>query len=147
MTVKKIKTVPKKPMSEKQFQQFLLEAFRDDPNINLFRRNVGGMTGAGGKYVQFGEPGMSDIWGIVHEHRCPLCNRLLEGTHLELELKTETGQLTDEQERWLRFVAKKNGIAMVLRPVASDPVGLRQRVCRLIERMKCSQCVEKQRKP
>ena len=69
------KTAKPKLMSESTFQEELLKAFEHDDDIKIFRHNVGGMTGASGKYVQFGKKGQSDIYGIVREYRCPFCNR------------------------------------------------------------------------
>ena len=130
-------------MSESQFQKEILKAFKNDENVKIFRRNVGGMPGQSGGYVQFGEKGMSDLWGWVVACRCPNCNRLQEGFHFEIELKSADGKLTVEQKKWIDFVAKNNGIAIVLRPVETDPVGLRERICRLLNRQLCPKCYEK----
>jgi len=135
----------KKLMSESVFQKHILKAFKDDPNIKVFRRNIGGMKDDKGQFVRFGETGQSDLYGWVVEHRCSFCNRLQEGTHFEIELKSASGKLTPAQEKWLKMVAANNGIAIVLRPIESDPVGLRDRICRLLERHLCPKCVEQRR--
>ena len=138
-----IKKAPKKKlMSENQFQKEILKAFKDDPNIKIFRRNIGGMTKENGDYVRYGEAGQSDLWGWIVKHRCPFCNRLQEGTHFEIELKSENGKLTPKQINWINFVAANNGIAIVLYPIATDPVGLRERICRLLEKSLCPKCDE-----
>ena len=134
------RTLKPKPMSESQFQKEILKAFKDDPNIKIFRRNIGGTKKENGDYVRYGEAGQSDLYGWIVEHRCPFCNRLQEGTHFEIELKSADGKLTDKQKNWLEMVARNNGIAIVLRPIESDPVGLRERICRLLERQRCATC-------
>ena len=97
-----------KLMTESQFQKEILTAFKNDANIKIFRRNVGGMPSQSGGYVQFGDKGMSDLWGWVVEHRCPRCNRLQEGTHFEIELKSVEGKLTVEQKNcWASVLALK----------------------------------------
>ena len=141
----KKKAVKKKLMSESQFQKEILKAFKDDDNIKIFRRNVGGMRDDNGQFVRFGEAGQSDLYGWIVQHWCPFCNRCCEGTHFEIELKSADGTLTPEQEKWLKMVAANNGIAIVLRPIEGDPVGLRDRICRLLERHLCPKCVEQRR--
>lgn len=71
---------PKKPKvgaTEKQVTEQVLEAAAM-LGIELKRRNVGGMTGAGGRYVAFAEPGDADYYAT-----------LPGGIHLDLELKRE----------------------------------------------------------
>ena len=137
------KATKKKLMSESEFQRHVLAAFKDDPNIKIFRRNVGGMKDDNGDYVRFGEAGQSDLWGWIVAYRCPSCNRLLEGIHFEIELKSGNGKLTEKQKNWLLFVAKNNGIAIELRPIETDPVGLYRRICQLLYRSACSVCCSK----
>ena len=91
-------------------------------------------------FIRFAEAGQSDLWGRIVQHWCPVCNRLQEGKHFEIELKSAKGKLTPEQEQWIGFVNANNGVAIVLRPIESDPVGLRQRICRLFERALCPRC-------
>ena len=133
----------KQLMSESEFQRHVLAAFKDDPNITIHRRNVGGIKKEDDSYVRFGEAGQSDLWGIISEYRCPFCNRPQEGVHFEIELKSATGKLTAKQEQWINTVKAYNGIAIVLRPIESDPVGLRGRICELLYRHLCPKCVEK----
>ena len=101
-------------MSESVFQREILKAFKDDPNIKVFRRNVGGMEDKEGQFVRFGETGQSDLYGWVVEHRCSFCNRLQEGTHFEIELKSASGKLTPAQEKWLKMVAANNGMEFLI---------------------------------
>ena len=134
-----------KLMSESVFQKEILKAFKDDPNIKMFRRNCGGMEKEDGKYVKFGEAGQSDLWGWIVTCYCPFCNRRCDGVHFEIELKSAKGILTTRQEKWIDFVMQNNGIAIVLRPIESDPVGLRKRICELLERHLCPKCVEQRK--
>jgi len=140
------KAVKPKLMSESDFQKAILNAFKDDDNIKMFRRNVGAArtVQSNGKkgFIRFAEAGQSDLWGWIVQYMCPFCNRKCEGTHFEIELKSADGKLTPAQEDWLVMVAESNGIALVLRPIESDPVGLRQRVCTLLERRLCPKCYE-----
>jgi hypothetical protein len=136
-------------MRETEFQKWILQAFEGDRNIKLFRRNVGAVrteksNGRKG-FVRFAEAGQSDLWGWIVECRCPFCNSVQYGLHFEIEVKSEDGKLTDKQKEWLEMVAQNNGIAIVLRPIATDPVGLRERICRLLERQLCPKCVEKKK--
>jgi len=130
----------KKLMSESQFQKEILKAFKDDPNIKIFRRNIGGTKKENGSYVRYGQTGQSDLYGWIVEHRCPFCNRLQEGTHFEIELKSADGKLTDKQKEWLEMAARNNAIALLLRPIESDPMRLRERIVRLLERELCPTC-------
>ena len=127
-------------MSESQFMKEILKAFKDDDNVKIFRRNCGGMKDKNGQYVKFGEAGQADLWGIIASYRCYFCNRLCQGVHFEIELKSEKGELTDKQVEWLQMVGEYNGIALVLRPIETDPVNLRSRIWRLLERKLCPTC-------
>jgi len=137
------KTPKVKLMSESAFMKEILKAFKDDDNVLLRRQNVGGMENKNGDYVKFGEVGQSDLWGIIKSHRCHFCNRLSQGIYLAIELKSEKGALSPAQELWLDMVNEYNGIYLVLRPIETDPIGLRGRIWRLIERKLCPTCFEK----
>ena len=110
------KATKKKLMGESEFQREILKAFKDDPNITFYRRNVGGMENKNGDYVCFGEAGQSDIWGIIAVYRCPFCNRPQEGVHVEIELKSATGTLTAKQKKWIETVKAYFRFACFLSP-------------------------------
>jgi transcription elongation factor Elf1 len=131
-------------MTEHEFQKHILQAFDGHPNIMLYRRNTGAATIANpnGKkrFIRFSEAGQSDIWGVIKAYRCPFCNKVQYGVHLEIELKVGKNKMTERQREWLQQIDRFNGIAMELRPSENDPVGLRERICRLIERFRCPEC-------
>jgi len=135
-----------KLMGESTFQKWILDAFDGDVNVKMFRRNIGGLQKENGKFVRFGQTGQADIWGWIVEHRCPFCNKVQFGTHFEIEVKAENGKPTKAQLVWLKMVAENNGIAILLYPVKNDPIGLRERILRMLVGQNCPQCVEKQRK-
>ena len=106
-------------ISEAEFLHMILDTFKDDRNILMFRRNVGGCKikneSGNERYVRFGQPGMSDIEGIVKEYRCSFCNRLQHGVHFELEVKGTDGKLSSHQEKWLKHISEFNGILNILK--------------------------------
>ena len=135
-------------MKESEFQKWILQAFNGDRNIKMFRRNVGAVRTeqSNGKkgFIRFAEAGQSDLWGWIDEHRCPFCNRRLFGTHFEIEVKNEKGKLTNAQRDWLEFVAEHCGIALEVHPEPNDPIGLRERILKMLIGQKCPVCVEKE---
>ena len=113
----------------------------------MFRRNVGAIRTerSNGKkgFIRFAEAGQSDLYGWIVEHRCPSCNRVQWATHFEIEVKSENGKPTKTQLEWLAMVARNNGIAVLVYPEPSDPVGLHERILKLLVEQKCPDCVEK----
>jgi hypothetical protein len=73
------------------------------PECRAWRQNVGGTAfyGVDGKryWVQFGQPGMSDISGILH------------GLRLEIEVKAPGNEPSDLQQAWLKFIRDRGGVA------------------------------------
>jgi predicted Zn-ribbon and HTH transcriptional regulator len=65
------------------------------------------------------------------------------GTHFEIEVKSDKGKPTAAQLAWLNRVAKNNGIAVLIHPERNDPIGLRERVLKMLIGQKCPQCVSK----
>ena len=135
-------------MKESTFQKCILDAFAHDRNVKMFRRNVGGMKDQKGQFVRFGQAGQSDLYGWIVEHRCPFCNRPQWGTYFAIEVKGldkngKPGKLTQAQADYLEMVSNTNGIAIVAYPEANDPIGLRERIYKLLVGSKCPQCVEK----
>jgi len=132
---------PKIPESE--FQRAILAAFDGDENIKMYRRNIGGMTDKNKQFIKFGQAGQSDLWGFIKELRCPFCNRADYGVHFEIEVKSSNGKVSEEQKQWIEFVKKNNGIAFVLYPEPNDPIGLRNRILKMLTGLQCPQCVER----
>ena len=140
-------TCIKSKYTEREFQRDILDAFEYDPNVFMWRRNVGAVRTerSNGKkgFIRFAEAGQSDIWGIIKEHRCPFCNRLRTGTHFEIEVKSDKGKLTPAQCEWIGMVKKSNGIAIVVYPDAYDPIGLQERIYEMLTNQKCPECIAK----
>ena len=130
----------KSTIKEKDLLKWLLDSFRDHPNILLKRRNVGAHKTEDGRFIRFGEKGQADIWGIVREHTCSKCKRLCQGTHLEIELKGSDGMPTELQIKWLNQVAEYNAIPILLFAEADDPINLQKRVEETIYSTKCPIC-------
>jgi hypothetical protein len=141
---KAVKT-PKKPvfwMSEKVFLKYVKDAFEFDDNLQLHRRNVGATKTEGGRFIRFGEPGQSDLFGTIAVWRCPYCGRKREGVTVEIEVKGidkngKRGTLSAAQKKWQITVKANNGVAITVYPFETDPIGLWQRIWRLIERELC----------
>ena len=135
---------PIKPaMPESEFQKHILAAFDGDRNIKMFRRNIGGLTKENGQFIRFGQAGQSDLYGWIVEHRCPFCNRVQYATHFEIEVKSDKGTPTAAQLAWLNMVAENNGIAILIHPEKNDPIGLRERILKMMLGQKCPQCESK----
>ena len=130
-------------MLESEFQKLVLQAFKNDPEILLWRRNVGAHKTDDGRFLKFGQKGQSDLEGIVKQYRCRTCNGLQSGVHMEIELKTGKNKPTEAQIEWLNTVADYNAIAMVLYPEETDPIGLRDRIINTIYRIQCPVCYRK----
>jgi hypothetical protein len=130
-------------MKEQELQKYILDIFKNDPDIKLWRRNVGAVVTDHKKFIRFGIAGMSDLEGIIKELKCPQCGMINYGVHIEMELKGDGGKLSAHQKNWLEDTARYNGIAIVIYPAPDDPIGLRERVCRLLTNTKCPECYRK----
>ena len=144
------KTTKKKvfTMSEKVFVKYIKDAFEYDDQLKLHRRNVGAGKARSGRFMRFGEPGQSDLFGIIAKWKCPFCQQQREGVSVEIEVKGigkdgKRGKPTAAQLKWLDTVEKNNGIALLLYPVETDPIGLNTRIWRLIDRKMCPTCFER----
>lgn len=85
-------------MSETSYVKPLIEALEARGLGLYWRRNVGGRG-----RLRFGKKGQSDIWGIASD-----------GTHVELELKADGGEVSSEQAAWIETVRRQGGVALVL---------------------------------
>lgn len=88
----------------------------------VWRNNTGAAvyTNAAGKrrLVRYGEPGVSDILGV-----------LPGGRMLAVECKTDSGRLSDAQEAFLARVRQAGGLALVVRSVTELQALLREAGC------------------
>lgn len=117
-------------------------------NVRVWRRNTGAVTadyGSRRRFVRFGEPGMSDLFGIIRRMTCPECGRVTRtGVHLEIECKRYGGRLTAEQKRYLEDTRRMGGVAVVAvpRPTDSDPTGFKalREMLAGVDREVCSEC-------
>ena len=135
--------IVKQTISEREFQKWVLEAFEQDSNIIMWRNNTGVSKMENKRFVRFGAPGSADIIGIVKHFRCKSCNASQDGVFLAIELKSEKGKPTNKQTEWLNQVSQYNGIAILLFPEEKDPIGLRERIEKMIYSMVCPRCYEK----
>lgn len=70
--------------------------------IFIRRRNVAGAQKlSGGRYVNLGKKGMSDLWGIMPK----------SGRHFECEVKREGETPRQNQEQWLAECADAGGLS------------------------------------
>jgi len=127
-------------MKESELQKYILMAFQGDPDIRLWRRNVGAVVTDNKRFIRFGVAGMSDLEGIIKELKCPQCGMINYGVHIEMELKGDDGRLSPHQKNWLEDTERYNGITLVIYPEPNDPIGLRERILKEIFAMRCPQC-------
>ena len=98
-------------MPEKSVQNDILEACGGLPFIRLWRQNTGAARykdPATGKerWVRFGLPGAPDLTGVL---RC--------GIRVDVEVKSETGTASEEQERYARMAAAFGVLYVLARAV------------------------------
>lgn len=97
-------------MAEREISAAILAAFGRNPYLRLWRQGVGAAwigDGRSRRMVRFGLPGMADLSGIL------ACGR-----RVEIEVKTETGRLTVDQQRWGAMVAAFGALYAVARSTA-----------------------------
>ena len=114
---------------ERDVVKAVMNFFVLDRNVRVWRRNTGAVTAdyaSRKRFIRFGQPGMSDLWGIITRMTCPECGRVTRrGIHLEIECKKFGGKLTAAQKEYLETIRKRGGIALVAVPFPSesDPTG------------------------
>jgi len=95
-------------MTESQIQAKILFALGRRPDVRIFRNNVGAFKTANGNFQKFGLcVGSADLIGWVTVNG--------RAIFLSVEVKTETGTPSDEQETWLKNVKRMGGIAFIAR--------------------------------
>jgi len=100
-------------MSEKSIQNAILRAYATRPDMRLWRQNTGAARFKG-QVVHFGVPGQADITGILHD-----------GRRIEIEVKSETGRQSPEQQRYQRMIERFGGIYILARSVEDVTAALR----------------------
>lgn len=98
-------------MRESELMDAIRLALGRCDDVVVWRNNVGLLEAEGGHRVRYGlAKGSADLVGIVR-----MANGL--GRFFALEVKTVTGRLHADQERWLRLVESRGGYAVVVRSV------------------------------
>jgi hypothetical protein len=92
-------------MTEKQIQYQILRTFGGRQDMRLWRQNCG-VARIGKRVVRFGVPGQADLTGI-----------LPGGKRLEIEVKTNFGQQTEEQKAYQRIIERFGGVYVLARSV------------------------------
>lgn len=92
-------------MTEAQIQQAIRLALGREHDVLLYRNSVGVAQAPDGRTQRFGLcPGSSDLVGIGPG-----------GRFLALEVKTERGRVSPEQQRFIDLVNARGGIGAVVR--------------------------------
>lgn len=92
-------------MTEKQVQNAILREFGTRPDLRIWRANCG-VARIGRRTVRFGIPGQADLTGIAPD-----------GRRLEIEVKSEDGRLSEDQQRFREMILRFNGIHIVARSI------------------------------
>lgn len=96
---------------ESELQRRLLDEYaRHLPELRLFRRMVG-KADVGGREIAFGIRGQSDLYGYWQG-----------GAAVEVELKSATGSLREEQKRWIAWCERWGVCAVVLQAKRDETV-------------------------
>ena len=91
--------------SESQIQNEIMREFATRPDMRLWRANVLAAR-MHGRLVRAGVPGQADLSGI-----------LADGRRLEIEVKSETGRLSEDQKRFGEMITRFGGVYIVARSV------------------------------
>jgi len=132
-------------MNEKTFEKLVIDSFRYDRNIRLWKQNVAAMK-VEDRFIRCGVPGQCDLIGLIKTFFCPVCNRKQHGVFLGIELKVGKRKPTDKQNEYMEAVRDFNGIAFVLTPEPGDEQPddrLRMRVIKKIEQFMCPDCADR----
>ena len=107
-------------MSETAIQQRIRLALGKLRHVRMFRNNCGKLPDPRtGRWIEFGvgNPGGGDLlgWRTVTVTPEMVGQRIAQ--FVSLEVKTPTGRVRPEQERWRQAVEKAGGVAAVVRSV------------------------------
>ena len=98
-------------MRESELQDLIRLALGRRTDVVMWRNNVGVLETDSGHHVRYGlAKGSADLVGIVR-----MDNGV--GRFFALEVKTPTGRVHDDQERWLQLVRSRGGYGAVVRSV------------------------------
>lgn len=117
-------------MAERDTQAAILAHAGALPFVRLWRQQVGATpigSGPAQRFVRYGLPGMADLSGLL---RC--------GRRVEVEVKSETGRPSPEQERWADMVQAWGGLYVLARSVADVDRRLKQHLT------ECDTCLHAQ---
>jgi hypothetical protein len=92
-------------MTETALMRDILVAVNRLPQGLFWRVNVGLGASPDGRMTRYGLAGQADIAGI------------LNGQHVEIEVKTPTGRQSRQQVRWQRAVERAGGVYVLVRSV------------------------------
>ena len=105
--------------NETKLQQEIRLAIGKIPTLRLFRNQVGQLPDPRtGRYVQFGlAKGSSDLIGFkkIKITKDMIGQEIAQ--FVSIEIKTEKGKLTTQQNNWLTFINKAGGITGVARSI------------------------------
>jgi hypothetical protein len=107
-------------MSETAIQQRIRLALGKLPWVRMFRNNCGKLPDPRtGRWIEFGvgSPGGGDLLGWRTVTITPEMVGQRVAQFVSLEVKTPTGRVRPEQERWRQAVERAGGIAAVVRSV------------------------------
>lgn len=124
----KPKKLTARNIPEREVVKAVFRFLECNTNIKVWRRNTGALKADGKRFIRFGQPGMSDIYGIIRRIRCPKCGKLVgSGVLLEIECKRYGGKLSEAQKSYLATVKKYGGVTLVAvpKPTDEDPLGFR----------------------
>ena len=76
--------------------------------VLAWRNQACGIATKNGHYIRFGQKGIADIIGIMPNN---------SGKLLALEVKTQTGKLTEHQADFLADVVRQGGVGEVVRSI------------------------------
>jgi hypothetical protein len=102
-------------MTESQIQQEIRVAL-NKADVRAWRNNIGKFQ-LGRRWVNYGLPGPggSDLIGMVSKTITPDMVGSKVAVFLAVEVKSQTGKVKPEQQRFIDFVRSKGGIAGVCR--------------------------------
>lgn len=104
--------------AETNLQARIWKAVSTEPNVRLWRNNVGTCKAADGRFIRFGLcPGSSDLIGFTSITITPDMVGQTIALFTSIEIKTPSGRVTPEQQSFLDFVQRSGGRAGVARSV------------------------------
>jgi hypothetical protein len=100
--------------AESAFEVALLREFGGAPDLLIMRNEVGLFYTRDGRPVRIGSPGSPDLVASV------------SGVWLGLELKSETGRVSEDQARWHEAARQRGALVEVVRTVDEARTAIEQ---------------------